>query len=229
LFGDQDALVEAMLATGKPVIALLLNGRPLAVNRLAESANALVEGWYLGDQGGHAFTDMLFGRINPGGKLSVSFPRSVGELPVWYDRHSSADVYPYVEGKHLPLFPFGHGLSYTRFSLSEPRLSNARIGRKEHVTVNVTVANTGPRDGDEVVQIYVRDMVSSVPRPILELKAFRRVTIAKGETQTVSFDLGPDAFGLWDADMQWSVEPGDFRISAGNSSAVLKHTMLTID
>jgi beta-glucosidase len=228
LFGDQDALVDALLETGKPIVALLINGRPLAVTKLAEKANALVEGWYLGEQGGHAVADMLFGRTNPGGKLSVSFPGSAGDLPVWYDRHPSADLYPYVEGKALPLFPFGHGLSYTSFELSAPRLSADRIAPDGKVQVEVDVANTGSRDGDEVVQIYIRDEQSSVPRPVKELKGFRRVTLKKGEQTTMRFELGPDELGFWDMDMKWSVEPGTFRISAGNSSAALKHTTLTI-
>lgn len=228
LFGDQDALVDALLETGKPIVALLINGRPLAVTTLAEKANALVEGWYPGDQGGHAVADMLFGRANPGGKLSVSLPRSAGELPVAYDRHPSAELYPYIEDKARPLFPFGHGLSYTTFELSAPRLSSDRIAPGGKVQVEVDVGNTGNRDGDEVVQIYIRDEQSSVPRPVKELKAFRRVTLKKGERTTVRFELGPDELGFWDIDMKWSVEPGTFRISAGNSSTALKHATLTV-
>ncbi len=228
LYGDQDALVEAMLATGKPVIALLLNGRPLAVVNLAEHANALVEGWYLGEQGGHAIADMLFGRINPGGKLTVSIPRSVGELPAWYNRHPSADSVPYIEGKRRPLYPFGHGLSYTTFELSAPRLPKPEIGPNERFWVEVDVTNTADYAGDEVVQIYVHPVVSSAPRPMIELKAFRRVTLEKGERQTVRFNLGPETLASWDADMNWTVEPGVFIIQAGNSSAELKPVSLRV-
>ena len=228
LFGDQDALVEALLATGKPIVAVLVNGRPLAVTTLAERANALVESWYPGQQGGHAIADVLFGRVNPGGKLSVSLPRAVGEIPITYDRHPSSGLYPYVEGKAQPLFPFGHGLSYTTFDVSAPRLSAARIAPSGKVQVEVDVANTGTRDGDEVVQLYIRDEQSSVPRPMLELKGFRRVTLKPGARTTVHFELGPDELGFWDVDMNWSVEPGSFRISAGNSSAALKHTQLVV-
>jgi beta-glucosidase len=228
LYGDQDALVEAMLGTGKPLVAILLNGRPLAVTRLAARANAVVEGWYLGEQGGNAIADVLFGKVNPGGKLAVSIPRSVGELPAYYNRHPSADHVPYVEGKRTPLYPFGFGLSYTTFEVSAPRLTKDRIGRDDAFTVEVDVTNTGRRDGDEVVQIYVRDVVSSVPRPVLELKAFRRVSIpAEGRT-TVRFDLGPDSLAFWDAAMKWTVEPGTFVISAGNSSAQLRSVKLTV-
>jgi len=228
LFGDQDALVEAMVATGKPLIALLLNGRPLAVTRLAEKANALLEGWYLGQEGGNAFADVLFGKANPGGKLTVSLPRSVGELPIFYNRHPSSDLNVYVEGKRQPLFPFGYGLSYTTFEVSPPRLSNADILTGDCVGVDVDVRNTGTRVGDEVVQLYVRDDVSSVPRPILELEAFERVTVKPGEMRTVHFDLGPDALAFWDIHMQWVVEPGTFTVSSGDSSDALKSVKLTV-
>jgi beta-glucosidase len=228
LFGDQDALVDSILVTGKPVIALLLNGRPLAVTRLAEKANALVEGWYLGEEGGNAFADVLFGAVNPGGKLPVSFPRSVGELPVYYDRHPSADLNQYVEGKRAALFPFGCGLSYTTFELSAPRLARAQIAATDTAVVEVDVTNTGTRAGDEVVQLYVRDDVSSVPRPVLELRGFERVTLRAGETRTVRFTLPPDALAFWDLDMRWTVEPGTFTISTGPSSVALKSATLTV-
>lgn len=228
LFGQQDALVEAMIATGKPIIAVLLNGRPLAVTRLAEKANALIEGWYLGQEGGNAFADMLFGHSNPGGKLTVSIPRSAGELPAYYNRHPSSDVNTYLESKRSALYPFGHGLSYTSFELSAPRLSVQQIDRRQGFAVEVDVTNSGERVGDEVVQIYIRDDVSSVPRPVLELKAFRRITLKPGEKRTVRFDLTPDDLAFWDVDMNWVVEPGTFQILAGNSSVALKRATLTV-
>ncbi len=228
LYGDQNKLVEAMIATGKPVIALLLNGRPLATTRLAEKANALLEGWYLGQEGGNAFADVLFGKVNPGGKLPVSIPRSTGDLPIFYNRHPSADVHAYIEGKREPLFVFGHGLSYTTFDTSAPRLSRTQIGIGDSVTVETDVTNTGKVAGDEVVQLYVRDDVSSAPRPILELKGFQRVTLQPGERRTVQFQLTPEALAFWNINMQWVVEPGTFTISVGNSSAALKSTRLTI-
>jgi beta-glucosidase len=228
LFGDQDALVDAVFATGKPVVLLLQNGRPLAVPRLVEKARAVVEGWYLGQEGGHAVASMLFGRVNPGGKLTVSFPRSVGDLPVYYNRHPSSDLNVYIEGKRTPLFPFGFGLSYTTFAVSEPRLVRAEIAAGEPVSLDVDVTNTGTRAGDEVVQVYVRDDVSSVPRPVLELKAFKRVTLEPGEKRTVRFELPPDALAFWDIQMKWTVEPGTFTLSAGSSSASLKSAKLTV-
>ncbi|MEO6091709.1 MAG: glycoside hydrolase family 3 N-terminal domain-containing protein [Novosphingobium sp.] len=228
LFGDQDRLVDAILATGKPVVALLLHGRPLAVPTLAERANALLSGWFLGEAGGTAFSDVLFGKVNPGGKLTVSLPRGVGDLPVFYNRHPSADINRYVEGKREALFPFGHGLSYTTFEISAPRLSKDRIARNESLKVAIDVTNTGRRPGDEVVQIYVRDQVSSVPRPVLELRAFRRVTLKPGETRTLQVELGPDDLAFWDIDMNWTVEPGTFSIFAGSSSIRLKSADLAV-
>jgi beta-glucosidase len=228
LYGDQDALVEAVLAAGKPVVTVLLNGRPLAVTRLAEKANALLQGWYLGQEGGTAVAHVLFGRVNPGGKLTVSIPRSVGELPAFYNRHPSSDVNRYVEGARAPLFPFGHGLSYTTFDVSAPRFVKSEIAAGETAVVEVDVTNTGKRAGDEVVQLYVRDEVSSVPRPVLELKAFERVTLEPGEKRTVRFELAPDALAFWDIDMKWTVEPGTFSVSAGSSSASLKASKLTV-
>lgn len=228
LYGDQNELVKAVLDCGKPVIAVLINGRPLVLEDLAVRAAALVEAWYPGEQGGHAIADILFGKVNPGGKLPVGFPASVGELPSFYSRHPSADKVPYVEGKRGMLFPFGFGLSYTSFTLSKPRLSAPEIGRADSVKVEVEVTNTGPRTGDEVVQIYVRDLIASVPRPVLELRAFRRVTLKKGEARTLSFELNPDDFAFWDRDMNWRTEPGEFAILAGNSSDKLESTILRI-
>jgi beta-glucosidase len=228
LFGDQDALVDAMLATGKPIVALLLNGRPLAVTRLAGKANALFEGWYLGQEGGNAFANVLFGKANPGGKLTVSLPRSIGELPIYYNRHPSSDLNTYVEGKRRALYPFGYGLSYTTFDISPPRLSSKQITSVESVGVDVDVTNTGKRVGDEVIQLYMRDEVSSVPRPILELEGFQRVTLQPGEMRTVHFELGPGAFAFWNINMQWVVEPGMFTISTGDSSDALKSAQLSV-
>lgn len=228
LFGQQNALVDAVLATGKPVVALLINGRPLAVTQLAAHANALLEGWYLGQEGGNAFAKVLFGRSNPSGKLTVSIPRALGDLPVYYNRHPSADINQFVEGRKKPLFPFGHGLSYTTFTHSAPRLSATKIGANDAFSVEVDIANTGGRAGDEVVQLYIRDEVSSAPRPVLELKAFRRITLRPGERRTVRFDLGPDALAFQDTNMQRRVEPGAFNISTGPSSAILQSVRLTV-
>lgn len=228
LWGRQDQLIEAIAATGKPIVTLLLAGRPLVVSRLAEVSNALFMGWYLGQEAGNAFADVLFGTVAPGGKLAVSMPRSVGELPIFYNRHRSADWNRYLEGERKALFPFGHGLSYTRFEVAAPRLRKAAIGVGESVEVEVDVSNTGGRSGDEVIQVYVRDEVSSVPRPVLELKAFRRISLAAGERQTVVFRLGPDHLAFWDSEMRWRVEPGEFKILVGPSSASLQSARLVV-
>lgn len=227
LYGMQNELVSAILATGKPVVALLLNGRPLSVPVLAEKANALLEGWYLGEEGGNAIARIVFGAVNPGGKLTVTIPRSVGELPAYYNRHPSLEG-SYVEGKRSPLYPFGHGLSYTKFEISGPRLSATSIRPDQPFSVYVDVRNVGQRAGDEVVQLYIRDDVSTVPRPVLELKAFKRVSLAPGSGQTVKFDLTPDDLAFWDVNMRWTVEPGSFTISVGSSSANLRPTVLTV-
>lgn len=228
LWGMQDELIEALVATGKPLVAVLINGRPLAVNRLAETANALVEAWYPGEQGGHAIAEVLFGRVNPGGKLPISFPRSAGSLPAWYDREPSAEVNRYIERDGAVLFPFGHGLSYTSFAISAPRLGRPTIAAGEAVAVAVEVANTGQRSGDEVVQLYIRDDVGSVPRPVLELRHFQRVTLQPGERRTLHFTLTADDLAMWTSAMEWKVEPGTFTVSAGSSSARLASAKLTV-
>ncbi len=228
LWGEQNELVAAMATLGKPIVALLLNGRPLASVRLAETANAMFEGWYLGQEGGTAFADVLFGVAEPGGRLPVSIPRSVGELPINYDRHPTADTNQYLEGARKPLFPFGHGLGYAQIKIGAPSLSNAAIGPWEHFTVSVEVENTGLRAGEEVIQLYIRDEVSSVPRPMLELRGFRRIALAPGERRVVTFDLDGEALAFWDAQMRWNVEPGVFTISTGRSSADLTSVKLTV-
>lgn len=229
LFGLQDELVDAVLALGKPVAALLINGRPIATNRLAADANALLEGWYLGQATGTAVADALFGVEEPGGRLPISIPRSVGSLPVYYNRHTSATVFPYVEGDRSPLFPFGHGLGYTSFEIAAPVLEEATVAVGDSIRLSVQVTNTGTRRGDEVVQLYVRDDLSSVPRPEIELRGFRRVTLDPGSTASVKFVLEPRHLAFWNVDMtERVVEPGTFTISAGRSSAEFRSTSLTV-
>jgi beta-glucosidase len=227
LVGQQEDLARAILALGKPTVVVLLNGRPLAVNYLAENAPALVEGWYLGQETGHAVADVLLGRVNPGGKLPVSFARSVGQLPIYYN-HKPTARRGYLFDTTKPLYPFGYGLSYTRFDISAPRLTRATIGAGQNAQVEVDVANVGQRTGDEVVQLYVRDDEASVTRPVLELKRFRRVTLKPGERRTVRFELTPDDLALWNMQMKKVVEPGTFTISAGPNSADLKGAKLTV-
>jgi beta-glucosidase len=227
LVGEQQELFDALKALGKPITVVLINGRPASTVKVSEQANAILEGWYLGEQGGNAVADVLFGDVNPGAKLPVTVPRSVGQLPMFYNAKPSARR-GYLFDTTDPLYPFGFGLSYTSFDLSPPRLAATSIGTGGKTTVSVDVRNSGAREGDEVVQLYIRDKVSSVTRPIKELKGFQRVTLKPGETRTVTFTISPESLQMWDADMHRVVEPGDFEIMTGNSSVALKSTMLTV-
>lgn len=227
LMGQQNDLARAIFALNKPTVVVLLNGRPLSANLLAERAGALLECWYLGQETGHAVADLLFGRANPGGKLPVTIARNTGQLPMYYNRKPSTRR-GYIDGVTTPLYPFGYGLSYTRFDISAPRLEQARIAANGSTRVQVDVKNVGRVAGDEVVQLYIRDDVSSVTRPLLELKGFARVTLQPGEQRTVTFDIKPGDLAFYGADMKRAVEPGTFTIFAGPDSVNLKKTTLTV-
>nr|WP_223262957.1 glycoside hydrolase family 3 N-terminal domain-containing protein [Sphingobium sp. SCG-1] len=227
LVGEQQELFDALKALGKPITVVLINGRPASTVKISEEANALVEGWYLGEQGGNAMADVLFGDVNPGGKLPVTIPRSVGQLPMFYNAKPSARR-GYLFDTTAPLYPFGYGLSYTSFDLGAPSLSASRMGTGGVVTVSVDVRNTGVRSGDETVQLYVRDKVSSVTRPIKELKGFQRVTLKPGEARTVRFTIDPKALQMWNDKMERVVEPGEFEIMTGPNSVDLKSVTLTV-
>ncbi|QNN65143.1 glycoside hydrolase family 3 C-terminal domain-containing protein [Sphingomonas rhizophila] len=225
--GQQEELARAVLALGKPTVVVLLNGRPLSVNYLAEQAPAIIEGWYLGQETGHAIADVLFGAVNPGGKLPVSIARHVGQLPIFYN-HKPTARRGYLFDTTKPLYPFGFGLSYTRFDMSAPRILTPSIGKGQTARVAVDVANVGARTGDEVVQLYVRDDVATITRPVLELKRFQRITLAPGERRTVTFDLTPDDLSFYNIAMKRVVEPGTFTVSAGPNSVELKSATLTV-
>jgi beta-glucosidase len=227
MVGLQNRLVRSIVETGTPTVLVLINGRPISIDYAAEHVPAILEGWYLGEEGGTAAARVLFGDASPGGKLPVTFPRTVGGLPAYYYRKPSADV-PYLFAKRGPLFPFGHGLSYTTFSFSNLTLSPARIAREGETTVRVEVTNTGPREGDEVAQLYIRDQVSSVTRPIKQLRGFERLHLKPGETQTVRFKLTPAELGFYNAEMRWVVEPGTFDVMVGSSSARTISTVLQV-
>lgn len=219
LLGRQDDLARAILALGKPTAVLLINGRPLTINKLAKTAPAILEGWYLGQEQGNAVANVLFGNVNPSGKLTVTFPRSVGDLPVYYNRKPLVHEHNYISGPFKPLYPFGHGLSYTHFKYDGLTVSPAIAKPGESIKVDVKVTNIGKVAGDEIVQLYIRDVIGSVTRPIMELKDFRRIPLALGETKTVSFTITPDKLQFHDIDMKRVVEPGDFKIMVGTSSA----------
>jgi len=227
LVGQQEALAKAVLALKKPTVVILLNGRPLSVNYLAEHAPALLEGWYLGQETGHAVADVLFGKTNPGGKLPVTIPRSVGQLPVFYN-HKPTARRGYLFDTTKPLYPFGFGLSYTSFDISAPRVLTPSIAANQPARIAVDVANTGSRAGDEVVQLYIHDDEASVTRPVIELKRFERVTLQPGEKRTITFELTPDDLALWNPEMKKVVEPGTFSIYAGPNSVDLKSAKLTV-
>jgi beta-glucosidase len=227
LVGEQQALFDALHALGKPMVVVLINGRPASTVTIAAQANALLEGWYLGEQGGNAMADVLFGTVNPGGKLPLTIPRSVGQLPMFYNVKPSARR-GYLFDTVAPLYPFGYGLSYTTFQIGAPQLSSDHIGLDGSLSVSVPVHNTGRREGDETVQLYVHQMVGSVTRPIKELKAFERLSIAAGETKTVTFTLTPETFRMWNIDMHRVVEAGAFEVMVGSNSVDLKTAVLHI-
>jgi beta-glucosidase len=215
-------------ATGKPVVLVLINGRPLAIPRLASAVPAIVEGWYLGQETGRALAEVLFGDVNPSGKLPLSIPRDVGQLPMFYNRKPTARARGFLFDANTPLWPFGHGLSYTTFTYGQPRLAAARIGASGRTTLAVDVTNSGARAGDEVVQLYVRDRVSRVTRPLMELRGFQRVSLKPGETRTVTFDVDSRALGYYGPENKWVVEPGAFDLMVGGSSAQTRSATLDV-
>jgi len=227
LVGQQYDLARAIFALKKPTVVLLLNGRPPSMAEISEKADALIEGWYLGQEGGTAVADILFGDTNPGGKLPVTIPRSVGQLPNYYARKPSARR-GYLFDTTDPLYPFGWGLSYTKFELGAPVLSAASIKPDGEVKVAVEVKNSGKRAGDEVVQLYIHQLVSSATRPVKELRGFQRVSLQPGEMRTVTFTLNAQSLRYWNAEMKRVVEPGEFEIMAGDNSADLKQAILTV-
>ncbi len=227
LVGRQNDLVKAVLATGKPTIVFLINSGALSINYIAENVPAILEGFYLGQETGIAVADVLFGDTNPGGKLPVSFPRTVGQLPIYYN-HKPTAKRGYLFTSKEPLYPFGFGLSYTTFNYSNLKISPEKIGVSEKATVTVTVTNTGKVAGDEVVQLYIRDKVSSVTRPVKELKDFVRINLAPGASRTVSFTLTPDKLSFYDINMKRIVEPGVFDIMVGTNSVKFQVAQLEV-
>jgi beta-glucosidase len=217
LIGRQDGLINALQMTGKPVIVVLFNGSPLAINSLVQNVPAILECWYLGQEAGQAVAEVLFGDYNPGGKLPITIPRSVGHIPAFYNYKPSARR-GYLFDDVSPLFPFGFGLSYTKFDFKNVRLEKKSIRAKGSTRVLVDVTNAGKRRGAEVVQMYIRDLVSSVTRPIKELKGFQKITLQPGETRTVALDITPESLAFYDINMKYTVEPGQFEIMVGNSS-----------
>lgn len=215
--GVQEDLVRELCDTGKPVVLVLVNGRPLSLGWMAEKCSAILEAWYPGEEGGHAVADVIFGYYNPGGKLPVSFPNDVGQVPVNYNRKPSS-LRGYVSMGAKPLFPFGHGLSYTRFEYSSLETEPEETGSAGRVKIRFKLKNVGDYTGDEVVQLYVRDTVASVTRPVMELKGFKRICLKPGETKEIEFTLFIEQLAFYDQYMRLVVEPGEFELMIGGSS-----------
>jgi beta-glucosidase len=224
LTGFQEELLKAVYATGTPTVAVLINGRPLSIPWTAENVPAILEAWMCGEEGGNAIADVLFGDYNPGGRLPITFPRHSGQLPVYYNYMPSKEYWvygyhkPYVDMSALPLFNFGFGLSYTSFEYSNLQITPEKIGPAGEVYVSADVKNTGKRDGNEVVQLYIDDMISSMSRPVRELKGFEKISLAAGEKKTVRFKLTPEHLSFLDRNLEPVVEPGMFEVMIGSSS-----------
>jgi beta-glucosidase len=218
LFGEQNELVDAIAALNKPVLVYLMNGRPLSINKLFQKVPAIIEGWYMGQETGTAAADIIFGDVNPSGKLTITVPKSAGQLPMFYNHKPSAQFVDYISQDIQPLFHFGFGLSYTTFKYDQLRLEKEKIEVGESTYAAVDVTNTGKVEGDEIVQMYIRDKVSSVTRPVKELRGFQRITLKPGETKTVTLDITPEKLAFHNIDFEYVVEPGDFEIMVGNSS-----------
>ncbi|MFP5040881.1 glycoside hydrolase family 3 N-terminal domain-containing protein [Parasediminibacterium sp. JCM 36343] len=229
LIGEQEELVEAMLATGKPVVVYLMNGRPLSINYIAKHVPAILEGWYMGQETGSAAADILFGDVNPSGKLTITIPKSAGQLPMYYNHKPSAQFANYVSQDVQPLYQFGYGLSYTNFAYSNMQLSADKMKADGSITVSIDVTNTGKLKGDEIAELYIHQKVASVTRPVMELKGFERFSLEAGQTKKISFVIDKSKLAFWDYNMKYTVEPGEFEIMVGKSSADYFKTVLTVE
>ncbi len=231
----QKELLQALLKTGKPVVLVLFDGRPLVLNQENETVSSILNVWFAGSEAGYAISDVLFGAVNPSGKLTMTFPRSVGQVPIYYSAKNTGRPLGnkegffekfksnYIDMRNEPLFPFGYGLSYTKFEYSNLKISNNKISTNQTLTVSVDVTNTGNFDGKEIVQLYTKDLVGSVTRPIKELKGFQKIDLKKGEKQTVVFELSAQDLKFYNSELQFVAEPGDFEVFVGtNSDTTLK-------
>jgi beta-glucosidase len=225
--GNQEDLLRALHATGKPLVVVLMNGRPLAIPWIAEHVTAILETWFLGVETGNATADVLFGDYNPSGKITATFPRTTGQVPIYYNHKNtgrpSIDTVKwtskYIDLTNTPLFPFGYGLSYSKFSYAGLTLSSNTLRPNDSIVVSVVVKNTGSREGEEIAQLYIHDEVASVTRPVKELEGFEKISLAPGESKTVHFVLRPDQLKFYDLAMNWTIEPGKFMVFVGPNSA----------
>ena len=225
--GVQSELLELIASTGKPVVVVLINGRPLTLERESEAADAMLEAWYPGSMGAEAIADVLYGKHNPSGKLTMTFPRNVGQVPIfYYEKNTGRPIYlpsekyksKYLDSPNSPLYPFGYGLSYTSFEYSDLKLSSPSLRKGKSITASVTVKNVGSCKGEEIVQLYIRDLVGSVTRPVKMLKGFQKITLEPGELERVTFTITEDMLAFWRKDMTFGVEHGDFHVMIGRSS-----------
>jgi len=236
LKGLQEELLREIYAVNKNLVVVLMTGRPVVINWIADNVPALLQAWHLGSQAGHAIADILFGAYSPSGKLPVSFPRHVGQLPLYYNhkptgRPNALDTVVwshYTDVPNSPLFPFGYGLSYARFEYSEPRLSANEIGLDDKLNITVTVKNTGKRAGTEIVQLYTRDLVGSVTRPVKELKGFQKISLEPGEEGAVTFTLSASDLAFYNGAGKWEAEPGTFKVFVGGNSRDVKEAQFTL-
>ena len=216
--GHQEEMIKEIAATGKPVVVVLVGGSAITMRNWIDDVDGIVDVWYPGDEGGNAVADVLFGDYNPAGRLPITFPIFEGQLPMYYNHKPTGRVDDYIHLTGKPLFPFGYGLSYTTFEYSDMKFSSKKFAKSDSVTVSFNVTNTGNYAGNEVVQLYVRDLLSSVVRPVKELKGFKRIHLNKGDTKKVTFNITPEMLSMLDINLKRIVEPGDFRIMIGASS-----------
>jgi beta-glucosidase len=225
--GNQNQLADAIIKANKNTVVVLMNGRPLTIQHLDEVAPAILETWFAGTQAGNAIANVIFGDYNPSGKLTMTFPRNVGQIPIYYNHKNTGRPYDpndpytsfYIDAENTPLYPFGYGLSYTTFSYSDLKLDKNEISSGQQVNVSVTVTNTGNYAGEEVIQLYIRDLVGSVTRPVKELKGFQKIFLEKGASTTVNFSINEEALSFYRKDMSYGTEPGEFDVFVGGSSA----------
>jgi beta-glucosidase len=229
----QRELLAALLKTGKPVVLVLFAGRPMEIKWESENVPAILNVWFGGSEAGNAIADVLFGDVNPSGKLTTTFPQNIGQVPIYYAHKNTGRPLPegkwfekfrsnYMDVSNDPLYPFGYGLSYTSFNYGEVKLSSTSFKGDQLLTASVTISNTGTVAGKEVVQLYIRDMVGSISRPVKELKGFQKIELKAGETKTVSFSISPDLLKFYNSNLKYDWEPGEFEIMIGSNSRDVK-------
>src|SRR5215813_13428894 len=229
----QKDLLSALLKTGKPVVLVLFTGRPLAIKWESENVPAILNAWFGGSEAGYAISDVLFGDVNPSGKLTTTWPQNVGQVPLYYNHKNTGRPLPegqwfqkfrsnYLDVSNDPVYPFGYGLSYTTFTYSDIKLSNTALKRNQRLTASITVTNSGNKDGKEVVQLYIHDVVGSITRPVKELKGFQKIELKADESKTVTFNITPNDLKFYNYDLKYDWEPGEFEIMIGGNSRDVK-------